>query len=456
MDRLFVVAAFFVIVTGASAWSQEGPRLVKMAVSPAPASDSPLPYLLFPQLRDIKPGNAAVFYQRSQALEWWGAGQRKYVDKAIDTLANPWKVEHAEFLRWRTSHGALREIDWAARCEHCDWQILERVRADGVFFIVADISALRTIGVMNQVTVRSAIHQREFEKAAFGLQSGFAMAKHIGEAPLLFSYLIGSSLTAMAQNNLEEWIQQPDAPSLYWAITDLPQPLIDWRRALESDNNAIDQIIPEIRQALQEKTPTPIPVPTLQKRIKTFLEEGRLIEKTGTWAFAIASIEPQARAYFAARLPVTQLGLMYLFAEHDRHFAEVLKTQNLPYWQARRYIKKLTNNIHRNDDPTLNWFQFSWLMNFDAISAGRARMDRRFALLRHIEALRLYAAEHQGHWPDSLDDIRDLPLPVDPLTGTAFSYRRQNDMAILEALPPPGMPSTETNWIRYELTLRSK
>jgi hypothetical protein len=52
---------------------------------------------------------------------------------------------------------------------------------------------------------------------------------------------------------------------------------------------------------------------------------------------------------------------------------------------------------------------------------AQARLEQRIGLLRSIEAVRLYAAEHGGHPPDRLNAVA-LPLPVDPFTGKAFEY----------------------------------
>ena len=53
-----------------------------------------------------------------------------------------------------------------------------------------------------------------------------------------------------------------------------------------------------------------------------------------------------------------------------------------------------------------------------------AKSERSVAMLRVIEALRIYAARHQGRLPDKLADISEVPVPVDPTTGQAFVYQK--------------------------------
>jgi hypothetical protein len=79
-----------------------------------------------------------------------------------------------------------------------------------------------------------------------------------------------------------------------------------------------------------------------------------------------------------------------------------------------------------------------------------ARLDREIALLRTIEALRDYAARHEGQPPAALDEMKDLPLPIDPVTGRGFEYHHNGRTVILRAPPQPGGNTSEGK--RYELT----
>ena len=66
-----------------------------------------------------------------------------------------------------------------------------------------------------------------------------------------------------------------------------------------------------------------------------------------------------------------------------------------------------------------------------AASRAVIRCDQRIAMLRVVEALRLYAAAHEGRLPAALDQITEVPVPLDPVSGRAFDYRLNGDTAIL-------------------------
>ena len=85
------------------------------------------------------------------------------------------------------------------------------------------------------------------------------------------------------------------------------------------------------------------------------------------------------------------------------------------------------------------------------IFARRVQADRRIAALRCVEAVRFYAAGHDGKFPASFDDVKDVPVPDDPVTGKPFSYHVAGERAFLSATPFPGQPANNANTPTYEL-----
>ena len=65
--------------------------------------------------------------------------------------------------------------------------------------------------------------------------------------------------------------------------------------------------------------------------------------------------------------------------------------------------------------------------------------------------MRLYAANHDGRWPDQLSDITEVPIPTNPIDGKAFIYQRHGDKALVTSEKGPH----NTPW-RYEITLMRK
>ncbi len=84
--------------------------------------------------------------------------------------------------------------------------------------------------------------------------------------------------------------------------------------------------------------------------------------------------------------------------------------------------------------------------------AAQARMSRQFVGLRVVEAIRDYAARHGGRLPKSLDDIKDLPIPIDPYTRKSFEYRLEIGKAILDG-PSPNGSKSGIHAMRWEIEL---
>ena len=60
-----------------------------------------------------------------------------------------------------------------------------------------------------------------------------------------------------------------------------------------------------------------------------------------------------------------------------------------------------------------------------------ARIEREIAVLRVLEALRIFGARHEGKLPEQLSDITEVPVPNDPVTGEPFVYLRDGQTATL-------------------------
>ena len=154
------------------------------------------------------------------------------------------------------------------------------------------------------------------------------------------------------------------------------------------------------------------------------------------------------------RFPALQVVLL-----DEKLSYEILRDDNmkglmLPYWQA----ATVSGNLVRTKDPN---FLFGadgeslfgpFVPVIIKVKRAQARIDQRLALLRCIEAVRLYAAEH-GKPPAKLDDI-PLPLPIDPYTGRPFRYEADGMTAHLRGTAPKGEEKTPIYNLHYEVTIK--
>src|SRR5262249_32376146 len=102
-------------------------------------------------------------------------------------------------------------------------------------------------------------------------------------------------------------------------------------------------------------------------------------------------------------------------------------------------------------EPAL--FADALLPAVDKVRRRRARLDQRIAPLRHVEAPRPHAADHDGRFPATLSDI-SVALPDDPLTRKPLRYVVDGTTAHLRGRPPRGEEKNPDFTVHYEVILR--
>jgi hypothetical protein len=262
---------------------------------------------------------------------------------------------------------------------------------------------------------------------------------------------------------LEELVSQPGAPNMYWALSSLPRPFIDLRISTEAEYCFVYLMYPELRDIELQRRP-----PEYWSRLLEKLASDVANWNDDAWkdysklslAARTAQRYPQAKRRLiesgrspeeVAAMPVAQVVLLYTMQIYDESRDALFKWFALPYPEAKAGLDKFqtawTDVRDREIVPL-----FSVLAPATgAVANASARHERSFAMLRTIEAMRLYAAAHGGQPPQRLEDVSEVPVPIDPFSGKSFIYRAEGDTAVLEAPLPPGMGQQHYG-LRYEIT----
>ena len=147
------------------------------------------------------------------------------------------------------------------------------------------------------------------------------------------------------------------------------------------------------------------------------------------------------------RFPAEQVVLLNEKREYEVRRDDAMKTMNLPFWQA----EAMEARAKVDRPPGL--LAAALVPSTKAVRRAQTRLDQRIALLRHVEALRLHAAEHDGKLPAKLSDV-SVPLPDDPVTGKPFRYELSGATAHLRGSPPAGDEKNPFFNVHYVLTVR--
>jgi hypothetical protein len=444
--------------------------LIRLTVQPAPAPRPALRYLLLPELNELNPGNPCHNY-----LKCFMEQQKFFFDKEAfqrrqKLLVMPLRELPARELQDYGSF-ALRQADWAARLDKPDWQILMKLKTDGISLLLPDLQEMRQLASALKVRFRAEVALGRFDDALRTAKTLFAMTRHLGEHPTLIGDLVGIAVASVALGPLEEMLEQPGCPNLYWALTNLPKPLVALDKGAEGERASIagefrdlDETAPMSKEQLVR----------FIAHMDHILSDGKPIKPgDGVRGFLNARTKDEGKLSAARRrlvdnglpeervlrFPADQVILLDEKREFEVRRDDIFKLMNLPTWQIEAIAAKTrpfglvpnSESARPAREPAL--FADAFVPALYRVHQVQGRLEQRLALLRHVEALRMYAAEHDGNLPAKLSEI-SLPLPDDPVTGKPFHYERVGSTVHLRGTPPLGREKEAVFNLHYEVTLQ--
>jgi hypothetical protein len=322
---------------------------------------------------------------------------------------------------------------------------------------------------------RLSVAEGDFAAACHHLETGFAFCRHVGEGPTLIHSLVAMAMASQFADTVADIIEQPNSPNLYWALTALPQPLIDLRAGLAFEYQTIDKQFPELADLDRERTAEQWDAAL--RRVRT---EMRQLDRDaeGKPAHPVwfpkdcapedpASKSPDlaaAREYVARtknlsadkveKMPPAQVLLIHIAGTAHEDRDDWHKATYLPYAEARGTLQAAAKRLR--DAPVTEGHVPSRILlsALDVVVSRQSVLDRNVAALRVIEALRLHAAAHNGTLPDQLGDVTAVPVPNDPGTGKPFEYHLEDEWATIVSRLP-GDPFSK-NGLRYRVTIRKE
>jgi hypothetical protein len=475
-----IFAAVSSVMAGASSKpAADEPQVVRLTLHPAVLPRPALKYLLLPGPLEQTPGNAeSMIHMVAEIAEKAGADAETarlwdsindWLDLPIDRLP---RAEMDKALD--RGRDALHYARLASRREWCEWDV--PARSEGFAALLPSLAPIRTTCKLQALRTRTAIAEGRYDDALDDLKTGYALGRYVGNGITLIHNLVGSATVSLATRRVEEWVSSPDSPDLYWALTSLPRPIID-RRGLEWERAVVYFECP-ILQKIDTAPLSPAQVRELTDQViklrRVLASQSGGDKPDAEWetaqrkalADAAARNHKRARQELKSRgykaemveaMPPEQVVVLVWFDGYRVIGDDLFKLFRLPFWEAQPLfadVEKRIGEERERVEAELGGGLFVELI--PTPNLGRAyflliRPDRDIAMLRCVEAIRLYAHAHEGRLPTSLADIKELPLPLNPITGQPFVYEMKGDRATLVGDILPGMPRGAE--IRYELQM---
>lgn len=451
------------VPTGAA----ESPQTIQLQLQPQGEPQYALRYLFETPYMKQRPGNAALLYP-SVVAHMTRADDDSMPDRQTVRQWRDLPIDQAPIDEIRSMVEkfdlTLRRLELATDRQWCIWE--SPIREEGFGFLLPHLAEYRRFSEILVFKARLQIHDGQVDQAMDTIRMGITLARDVAKGPSLIENLVGVAIAARMAGEIENLIESSQAPNLYWALTVLPDPLIDMRTAMQTESDILFAEIPEL-ETLEDKPLTNEQAAAIFQRVNTFIgsmeNDPDILARNAAMVAGALKIYPEAKARLIEQgrnvqevesLPPLYVVLLDQFRQYRIMRDMQFKWTYLPYWQARKGMDDY-NEYYASKQGDFDIMVNPFLTMIPAIQRVtflRERLRRHFAMLRTIEAIRMYAADHNGQLPKALDDITAVPIPLDPLRGKPFTYQVNGRNIVLEAPIPPKGSAKEGR--RYEITMR--
>lgn len=455
---------------------KDGKVTVPITITPAGVKKPISRYFVTPQYAEMKPGNRVPTFMRAymeqdnfyskgprEQRERWS--QMRLQDLPLDEIKNSGCVNGLAYRNpadlFPSRGRPLGDVDEGARQLTADWQIWFNIREDGIGTLLPEVQKMREHALTLKIRMRYEIATGEIEKALYSARTFHGLATAFESHPTLIGLLVGIAIESINLEALQELIQHPNCPNLYWSFTEIPAKVLDSRLASSAERLLVEDLFRPFVNATG-----PMGEDEIYKHLKRIdslnglaggvdnqprkysLDAGiRSTDKKMVEAAKKLLVETGMKANGVEKWPDLQLVVTADIRQYEILLDEMLVASSLPYPDA---IKQVDRVESRMKEPNARLAQMFAPTN-RKIVAAHARLQQRVATLRIVEAIRLYAFEHDGRLPAKLADC-PVPLPLDPVTEKPFEYTVKDGVATLHGGNPES-PKPETNRY-YEIRVK--
>ena len=320
--------------------SAEGP--VRLTIYPAKAGELEKKYHLVVKTEDQIDGDAVPLYEKAVKLIPKDFNQEQ-IAEWLKLPAEQFPQQRAEEMLQQYLE-PLKLVAQAARCKECNWPQWKPEDEP----VDLGLGEYRKLAFILELWARLEISQGGHEGAIIAMRTGFGMARHLGQTPMIVQGLVGISVGAIMCKELEQYMQGQDSPNLYQMLADIPKPFVNVEKVIENEKKVSLDLPPD-----------------------------------------------------------------------DIRHGQTAKQKEAMFDRVRSISKRLDNSLNG---------------------------------LQCVEAIRHYAATHNGQLPEKLSDISQIEVPKDAVVGKEFEYSRTSTGAVIKSVMPEG--GGPKDMIHYVIVLK--
>ena len=454
-------------------------EIIEMTVSAASQPDPIFEHRLTFLPYETTNGNAATIYLAGLAeysLEkiWRDLkkqlGEDPYEWAYIDTPTEKIPLENLRLASAKFDPFIKDYIARATLRRNCDWG-LKLEDMTGPAFIGMSLSWMqdtRSISRTLAMQTRLAIIESRFDDAIDLMRMNYRLAENVGREKVLVGNLVAIAEAGITNRSMTHFIAAPDSPNMYWALSELPRPMVDLRGAVRLECANGLRIVPELASADTEehsieewsRIAREIPVALME-----FGYQATEPEKTAMrfipLGLGIMSYGPAKQRLIESGMDLEKVEAMavgqVLLIDAKREYLRIAnlmeKEVYLPFPTSDERTDKIEDLMLSNQSQITGGFGqiFAGMLlpALQQVRSAQVRTEREVDALRVIEALRMHAAK-TGKFPTKLSDVSVVPVPNNPATLKPFEYRLDGETAVIE-LPRSDGPRYAK---RFRISLR--
>lgn len=458
--RLLLVLTIAIATGFRDATAQETPAPTSITLHSATPTRPALAVKLLPDFMERIDTNAVVYLGMVKSEQNAFFGNRGLQEQIADWGTTPLdKLRDVKQFLTSREDGPLYYLDEAARCTHADWQ-LPIGRKPYYSMGLPSIQESRQFARILVAHGRIAMAQGDYDEALRDFRTSFALARHVSANETLVGTLVGIAIAGVTGDQLLTLIQQPDAPSLYWPLTQLPPQLVDLRSAMEAEMHGAELTMTKLQDLESPRTPDEWreTLFDLSEQMADWMSGRRIAMSRPALTAKVVRAYPAAKRALmqqgmsedaVAAMPVAQVILLHELRLFRELRDDAAKSFFLPYPQAARGLQAADQAIAAQAQERQAVLQLAetFLPAVMSCRGAQVRCDRMLAALRVLEALRIHAAAHEGSLPEHLSDVTAVPVPEDPVTTAEFEYELQDGVAHLRS------PTVNGQALNYEIRM---
>ena len=456
-------------------------KTYEWSLSPAKEPVPALRYKLLTDLADSIPGNAAVYYTRAILIKSEHARptaeQFERINEWYDLPLEQLPIDEVRKYVDQ-QQGVLAEIKTASMCETCDWGVrFQDLRGMSAIEVrLPEFQETRALARILRLKAKLEILEKRFDDAITTIRQSYQLARHVGTSPILIPSLIAIAIEATANDSLGEFLSSENAPNMYWALRELPDPVVNIESSIRFESTMAFRLFPFLNEANTVHRPVDEWQRLLSEAILSLDEYqsqpkiDRLVNRMKVTAMIMRSY-PIAKRHLIGKgydpdrvekMPVGQVVAIYARDCHQYMYDESMKWMHVSFAERGTRLKSTMEQLVQdgylqggpNTFPERDPLLINSRLSYSVANMSEASIRQRImvAALIAVEAIRMHASANAGKLPASLDEIKVVPVPLNPATGKPFLYRVVDGRA--ELLSPPHRVDNEFSGRRFLLKMR--